>query len=313
MGDCSIRARAVVMACIALVCGGCAHISSLGKNTPGPTIDHQSSCVPMKWVRYKDQAKAAVTVPILLDGQREWFQLDTGTPYTALYGKQNAMHYGFKPGTQSHVEIGDVRLAGLDLGGRSLRVPESNGPGVNINGTLGLDLLVGHLVILDFKDDRFCMDRDATPSKDMARGTQWAKGALRDGHLFFDLNAGDRVLKNILFDTGSSNIVLWVDRSDWTHLTGIDNPEKAERLREGLHWGKRVTMASAPAKDQLRLGHIIFGSQTVSTLVEKPDFFANFANGLFGNAPFLGNIVVLSLGPTPALGVVRGSNVPDDR
>ena len=313
MSDYSVRAWAVVIMCIALASAGCAHISRPGENAPGRVSGHQSNCVPMKWVRYKDQAKAAISVPIVLDGRQEWFQLDTGAPYTMLYGKQHAMTYGFRPGTQRHVEIGDVRLAGLDLGGRSLRVPKSDGPGQNISGTLGLDLLVGHLAILNFKDHRFCMVRNATPSQDIVRGTQWVKGTLRDGHLFFQLNAGDLVLDNVIFDTGSSNIVLWVDRRDWTHLTGIENPEKAQSLREGLYWGKRVTMASAPAKVQLRMGHIVFGSRVVSTLVEKPDFFTHFANGLFGNAPFLGNILVLSLGSTPALGVVRGSQVPDSK
>ncbi|WP_423821293.1 hypothetical protein V5738_13265 [Salinisphaera sp. SPP-AMP-43] len=287
-------------------------IALLGSLVPRPGLAEESDadseqihCRAMKWIRYKDQAKAALTVPIMLNGRLEWFQLDTGTPYTMLHGEQLARDYGAASASQSRLEIEDVRLAGVDLGRRTLHVLGDHEPNENYSGTLGLDMLMGHLVILNFPDQRFCMIEDALPSEAMMRRTLWAKGVLRDGHLFFDINFGDHVLSDVLFDTGSSNIALWVDHPAWSQMTGIDDPENAAQLREGMNWGRKITMAGAPAKNRLRLGPIPFRSQIVSTAVEQPDFFNGFANGLFGNAPFFGDIVVLSLGPTPALGVIR--------
>lgn len=265
----------------------------------------QVHCRAMKWIRYKDQAKAALTVPIMLNGRLEWFQLDTGTPYTMLHGSQHARDYGAISDGQSRLAIDDVRLAGVDLGQRTLHVLADHEPNEDYAGTLGLDMLIGHLVILNFPDQRFCMLEDALPSEAMMRRTLWAKGMLRDGHLFFDINVGEQVLSDVLFDTGSSNIALWVDQPAWGEVTGIDDPENAAELREGMNWGRKITMAGAPAKNRLSLGPIPFRSQMVSTAIEQPDFFDGFANGLFGNAPFFGDIVVLSLGPTPALGVIR--------
>ena len=141
-------------------------------------------CTPFAW----NDEKNVMRVPLSMAGQQFSYQLDTGADVVIPYG--TAQHPGWIARHEG-VRIPDVSFAGLHLPAilayRNLKMPDTN-----LQGTVGLDLLVGHVFLIDFPRRRICMFPKANLPEALDEATDWSPAEIRHGKLFLsvELRAG---------------------------------------------------------------------------------------------------------------------------
>src|SRR5215831_6215709 len=120
--------------------------------------------------------RASMNVPIELGGRSLNFQLDTGADVTILYGTEEAQKWGWKTGQRS-VKVTDIRLGGSKLPSAWCKVdPENHNK--DSSGTVGLDQLIGHVVVIDFPGKRFAVMPRADVPWEIFDRTSFAPGEL---------------------------------------------------------------------------------------------------------------------------------------
>lgn len=262
-------------------------------------------CSNFKWVRVEGISdKAAILVPISLNGKNYWYQLDTGADVTLPYG------IGNNPGWT--LQGNAVRIPRVSLGGmffpaiRAFPRPDTK-PNDDVQGTVGLDILVGHTTILDLPRQRFCLIESADLPEDLRLHTDWAPAEIRDGKLFVDLELDGKRLDQILYDTGSSSLVLDVDFALWRQITGKNGSGDATVHFRGPSWGKELEIIGAPATGELKIATQTFSHPLVTTVPAEPTSYStdSKAQGLLGNGLFEDRIIILSLGAHPMLGIAN--------
>ena len=241
-------------------------------------------------------------VPISMAGQQFYYQLDTGADEVIPYGA--AQHRGWIARHEG-VRIPDVSFAGMHLPAilayRNLKMPDTN-----LQGTVGLDLLIGHVFLIDFPRRRICMFPKADLPEGLDEATDWSPAEIRHGKLFLSVELNGKRLPDIFFDTGSSPSTLDVDLDLWQQATGRSGPADATTHGSGLSWGEPREGFGAMATGSLKIGTHVYPHPEIATNRRKPtDYRDNFqAQGLLGNALFLRDIVILDLGSHPQFGVV---------
>ena len=158
----------------------------------------------------------------------------------------------------------------------------------DVQGTLGLDVLVGRVAVIDYPGQRFCLF-DAADLPEPLRRAKIVSASLRDAKLWLPLKVGDFASDAILFDTGSSEMPLRVDKANWTKLTGLTDTKTATAHFNGRAWGKPIVFEGSPAKTSMDLGGINLGQKFVFTDPSDPASFAAWpfrTDGIIGNEPF---------------------------
>ena len=118
------------------------------------------------------------------------------------------------------VRVPRVAIGGMDLGPIWLRTREEMSADGGLIGSLGLDLLVGRLTLIDYRGGRLVlMSPGEAPAWLLKRAT-WMPAALRDGKCFLTITLAGATLPDMLFDTGSSAFDIVVDLDAWVELTG---------------------------------------------------------------------------------------------
>jgi hypothetical protein len=114
-------------------------------------------CTDFEWLPAAGISdKAALRIPILLDKRTYWYQLDTGSDATVLYGT-DGKRWGWEQG-QRFVRVLNVKVGGLEIPAILASVrPEMKADPKDTEGTVGLDVLIGNIVVLDFPNKHFCM------------------------------------------------------------------------------------------------------------------------------------------------------------
>jgi hypothetical protein len=252
--------------------------------------------------------KATMTVPVVLDGQEYWFQLDTGSDVTMLYGTREAERRGWQESKQWFVGVPEVRVGGAYFDSVDVFIGEEIAGGGKTSGTLGLDLLQGKVVVLDFPQRRFCVVRHTAIPSEVLKRTAFVPAEVRDNKLFVVIRAGDEELDGIFFDTGSSSFPLVVDLDLWQRLTGRKGQDDATSILDVSSWGETVPMVGAEMQGALEIGTARMDRAMVYYWGDQPRFFEEWpfpAAGLLGNALFFDEVVVIDLGQPTRLGVLR--------
>jgi hypothetical protein len=265
-----------------------------------------SAHATFEWASVKDVSdRAAILVPVNLDGTVGTFQLDTGLDVTVVYGDIPADR-----GWETHdgmYHVPSFEIGGIDLGPMWLRSREESGRGEAI-GSLGLDLLVGYWVLIDYPGRRLALMRPGEAPLWLWQRATWTPAELRDAKFFPYVILGGKGVGDLFFDTGSSAFDIVVDFDDWIDLTGHAGPDAAPVQRIVSSWGKRVTAVGAPATGPLIIGSARIVSPQVFYLKEQPNLFANWpfpAKGLVGNAPFWDRVLIMDLGLRPRFGLLQ--------
>ena len=309
----SVLTVAVVM----MVSSGC------GPSTEAPAeavVEEQDpleavACTNFKWVDHPGVAnRAAMIVPVIAGGATLGFQLDTGAEVSMIPGGSAKKH---------HIEIFhndangktftaplDLELVGAHYPGREILVlPEI--ARTEPAGTIGLDLLVGKVVVLDLPYMRFCVSEpDAPEVSTLLEKTEFTTARLRDGKLFVEARLGEESLDGLLFNTGASAFPLQVDLGLWQQLTGRNGDEDSNTLWEVTTRGESVTFVGAPARGKLQIGQVGLDVPMVFFQQDRASSFTEWPipiRGLLGNALFFEHAIVLDLrAESPRFGILPG-------
>jgi len=247
--------------------------------------------------------RAAIRLPVNLDGTEGWFQLDTGLDVTLVYGDIPT-----ERGWETHdgmYHVPSFEIGGMNLGATWLRARKKGGSTGEVIGSLGLDLLFGYWVIIDYPGRRFALLRPGDAPLWLWQHATWTPAELRNAKLFLYVTLGGQGVKDLIFDTGSSAFDVIVDFDDWTELT---SPETNPTEKDVNSWGKVVTVVGAPARGSLIIGSAHIDNPRVYYLKDEPGLFSQWpfpARGLIGNAPFWDRVVIMDLGIRPRLGLLQ--------
>jgi hypothetical protein len=252
--------------------------------------------------------KAVMMIPVELDGREYWFQLDTGSDVTMLYGATEAERRGWRESKQWFVGVPEVRVGGAYFDSVDVFIGEEIAGGGKTSGTLGLDLLQGKVVVLDFPQQRFCVVQHTDMPSEVLERTAFVPAEVRDNKLFVQIRDGGEELEDIFFDTGASSFPLVVDLDLWQRLTGKKGQDDATSILNVSSWGKTVPMVGAEMQGALEIGKIRMDRAMVYYWGDEPRFFEQWpfpAAGLLGNALFIDEVVVIDLGQPTRFGILR--------
>jgi hypothetical protein len=261
-------------------------------------------CADFRWVDEPDIAdKAAMLVTLTVGDKPLEFQLDTGIPVTVIAesgAEKHGIEYRFDEtdGSAFTAPV-DLELAGERYPQRQVFIKPNISP--EPAGSVGLDLLMGKIVVFDFPGGRFCVREANDPGvAALMESSAFTPVDVRDGKLFIDIEIGDERLEDVFFDTGASAFPLHVDLPVWQRLTGRNGAEVSNTRWQVRSWGTTVNFVGAPALGEMAVGGARIARPTVFYLEEKPESFKDWpfpVQGLIGNVPFLDQVVVLDMRP----------------
>lgn len=265
------------------------------------------SCAPFEWVKAGSYERAAMTTHVKIRGQTFNFQIDTGANENILYSDA-ADRLGVGKTEKAMVDGSTMEVGGAKIAGTTLFVNRDMKGDDGLDGTLGLQSLIGRVTVIDYPGKRLCIMDEAKVPDSLWTAPKWTSATLRNGKLFVPIRVGDLTLSDIAFDTGSSLFPLVVDGMPWRVFTGKTGREDALHKISGSSWGKPVTYVGNSAKEPMALGKIDLGKPVVFTNREDPTGFATWPfhiDGLIGNAPLWDHPVVLDLTVHMRFGVVE--------
>lgn len=233
-----------------------------GKTTaPACGIDNW---MPFHW---SDRDKSALFVPAMVNSKETQLQLDTGSDTTFLYGGRVAWIFGTVPAAPSP-ESDDVwhQVDAFSFDGRppqpqQMMMLEGMRGSRRLAGTIGSDVLIGKILVLDYQRERFAVLDEAQLST--LSGQVDANNAdIRRNKLFISIESQGQVYPDVFSDTGSSKLDLWVDEPLWRTLTGLSEPMADGPVISGQSWGVRFQYHGAPVPDLSIAGQSVAGAVT---------------------------------------------------
>jgi hypothetical protein len=249
--------------------------------------------------------KAAILVRLEIPGvQREIYgQLDTGSDATIFYGNILRKHgidvdsSGSVPLQFQWYDYGrkDSPLetpAFIDWQRDSDRDLRSDDPGHHIVGSIGLDKLIGKILILDFRRSRYAVITDTLEIRHLVpRPIGYVDAQIAYNKFFVSVEMGPDTLQAVRYDTGASAFTLVLPRDWWQWATGLAGTEREVERDTVASWGRGVETWTARSKYALKFGPVIIPAPEV-TYINWPD--STMADlKLIGNAPFYDNHVVV--------------------
>lgn len=256
--------------------------------------------INLKWEATEGNSHAAVLVAVSLKGIEQTFymQLDSGSPTTLFY-KKSLESIGTKfPGQvkinnpenklSMQFSIGNMNIASdfelLDYG----HAVDFNDAKTNhIIGTIGTDLFEKRTVILDFRNTTCSfienIDENGFESLEFKKRKILIPGTI-----------GDQKLK-LLYDSGTSGYELLTNKEEWEKYRTPNGKIKEEK---GNSWGNVLTVISAPADQNIKIGTrelklsevtYVEGTSKMQHLLMK----TSGMQGMIGNQLFINSKLIL--------------------
>lgn len=249
--------------------------------------------------------KAAILVPVNVAGISKilFAQLDTGSNGTFFYGnvleKRGVKFDSTNRGYVKFSWLGgnEIPDAGRDSAFVSWSMDDSvnlssEKPEDNIVGTIGLNEVLGKILVLDFPEQKYAIFSDSSELPAGLRDRlKYVPAVINNARFYVNIVIGKDTLKDIFYDTGASMSTLTLPLQDWRRATGLQGDE-SEIVRDSVFsWGKKIEVLKASSKADLQFGSIHIKSPMVEH-VEWPDTsFNNYR--LMGNAPFYDDYTVV--------------------
>lgn len=282
--------------------------------SPGPTMVEASAslqgktqCISFTWLSDgKGSPKAAISVPVRINGKSVPLQLDTGADATILYGRAADRAGWGKPG-RTNFRAASFAIGSTVIDRPTVHINAAMEEDAQLIGTLGLPELMGRIAVIDYPHQRFCLFAEADLPAPLASAT-YVRGDLRNTKFFVPVAVDTFQSDAVVFDTGSSLLPLSVDLPTWTKLTGRSGARSASVSIKGSAWGKPVTLSGAPATGAMMLGKLNLGRPLVFTDADHPNEFAGWpfrADGVLGNASLWDGLVILDMTARMRFGYIR--------
>jgi hypothetical protein len=270
------------------------------------------ACSRFEWIADERSPKAAIKVPITINGSQYWYQMDTGSNLSVAYGAKPPA--GWTPTTRTYMQKSfhvlrapKVQFAGMSMSS-VMMYPMTDMPDTgSLKGTVGLDMMVGRVFVIDFPKQRVCLMERADLSAGLDSVADWTTADLRNGKLYLRVKVSGKQLDKVFYDSGSSQDILETDLDIWQQLTGKTASKDATTHRPVQRWGKTLELVGAPATGDMILGDKHYPHPDITACPSIPrDFQEHYdgAQGLLGNAAFFNSIVILDLGAFPRFGVI---------
>jgi len=259
------------------------------------SMETKDQCTAFRWDQGSDiGGRGSISVPVTIDGTDYEFMLDTGSDVSLICGNPPG-HDGQEYFNPAAMKVGS---AAIDDPIVFIKRDMSQADYYADQGTLGLQSLIGRVVVIDYPDREFCLF-DSADVPDPIKNASWTDAVLIGNKMLIPIAVGTFSADDIIFDTGSSLLPLDVDLGVWKMMTGIDNPDQAPDHGSVDSWGKSGSMYGAPVVNgaTILIGGVPMNGPEIFTEPDHPDDFAQSygALGLVGNVPFWDGIVVLDL------------------
>jgi hypothetical protein len=251
-------------------------------------------------------SRGGLSIPVVLNGVNYQFQLDTGTYNTVLYGREAEQHAWVSRGGR---EFSGAKLlvGGTETAAAEIEVmPDMKAD--TTAGTVGLDLLLDKVSMIDFPHRRFYRLASSAIAGEIASRATWSPLQIKEDKAVLKVMIDGVSLKGIFFDTGSSALPLYTDYAEWRRLTGR-NASEATVKYIGDSWGQRVTFVGAPIRCALEIAGLHKTRALAFFRQDKPELFSGASNqvfnGVLGNALFWDQIVILDLTSQSRMGIFK--------
>lgn len=245
-------------------------------------------------------------VPVTIDGKPYVYQLDTGSDEVSVYGSR--LHPEWKPLAQG------VRLTNLQFAGTTLPAvvayPQPAVPDTEAQGVIGLDPMVGRVLVIDFPRRRVCLVDAADLPANVVHAAQWNGGEVRHGKFFVRAEINGKRSNRLVYDTGASGDALVMDLEPWKAATGLADPKQATGHFTSQLAGGAVEYVTAPLSGTMTVANHLYEHPLVATAVDRErDYTEIFqADGVLGNALFHDSIVILDLTGHARFGLIYPAN-----
>lgn len=249
--------------------------------------------------------KVAVLVPIMIGKSNHnlYAQLDTGSDATIFYGKI-IKKFGVEidsTAAEMAFSWGEADSSGRPVQGKALldwtRDDSVNAaasdPVERIIGTVGIDQIVGKLLLLDLASQTYAILSDTALIPPQTRTGMSYLPAPRDrsGRLHIDVLIGSDTLKFVLFDTGSASSTLTLPLADWQKATGLEGTE-AVVIKDSIPaWGQWLQRLQAVTKQEIAFGQIHLKSPVIDCVKYLEPSLQDYK--IIGLAPFGDKYVIL--------------------
>lgn len=271
------------------------------------SLEGKRECVGFTWLPSgQGSPRGGIAVPVRINGRTVPLQLDTGANVTSLYGRF-AADAGWVVAGGEQFRASSFEVAGAAIDRPQVYVNADMESDATLRGTLGLPALLGRVAVIDYPGQRLCLFAEADVP-DPIRQATFVRAMLRNAKLHVPIQSGSFASDTIVFDTGSSEMPLHLDLTNWKRMTGRTGIEGAPSSLRAMAWGKPLVLPGAPTAAPVRVGDLSLGTVTAFTNPAAPESFSDWptpTDGVLGNAPFWNGIVVLDLTARVRFGVIR--------
>lgn len=250
----------------------------------------------------------AILIPVKLEGfsQRFYLQFDTGAPTTTLYGnslqslKENGLAFNeIEKGEESFVEQLDLILGGNPISASSIRIVPGYGQEVQVEdslqeitlGTIGTDLMVDRITVMDFKNKSIQLYDERPDWMDSLTGFQPFDFAGRRMMLPSEIDGKQLTL---LYDSGSSAFGLITTKKRYQDYS---DDEREEIRYSANNMGRQIPICHKSTDQMIAIGNATLLLKRISYV----DMFAGMqkfvspfskVGGWLGNKPFLESMMI---------------------
>ena len=251
--------------------------------------------------------RAAILVPVKLKNNPKtfWMQLDTGTDVTVLYQIPfSQMKYPVQPVKEQENFVAlSGSIGNCPFDSFPVYMYKNFGDSLNdkkehpVIGSVGQDILVGRILILDFPKKRFCLTDSLNPAvKSLLSQASFVDLNRRNNKLFVHVQIADTSSDDFFYDTGTSLFPITTSKAMWQKLTGLEGNEKNNVRMNVSSWGQEAVLIGAPVKGDLTFGTlnvpnpmVYFDTTGLIAFSQEP--FKT--DGLLGNALFYDEYTVV--------------------
>ncbi|WP_147151221.1 hypothetical protein [Neoasaia chiangmaiensis] len=258
----------------------------------------------------RSHSRSGIMVPITINDQHAYMQLDTGAPRTVLYGRVTD-RTGLTDPTRDTFLPNKLCSGSYCWTPSALRIDRRkfvSSP--KILGHLGLDVLQGQETLLDYPAQRIC----ALGGDEQALKITWSPAVVSKGSFLISGIVGTAHLDRLLFDTGSAPFTVQVFPAVWDVLPSVSTtggpglPDVEGHAYDGtlLH-----------VQSKLITGTVIIGAKPLTSPVVyelpenlQPIVSRRGAAGIVGDAAFLDQQVILDMRDPARFGVINSAQHP---
>ncbi|MFH2050641.1 MAG: hypothetical protein ABIJ12_14500 [bacterium] len=249
--------------------------------------------------------KAAILVPIEILGikRKLYAQLDTGADFSCLYGnilrklglEVDSLSEPFIKFKWNNIEDKNTSFDSTDYYKWDIDYDidlNSDSTTIIKVGTIGLNLIIDKILIMDFPKSKFTVLSDTSEIQSLLNdNVYYADATIEYNKFYVDVCLGEDTIKTVRYDSGSSMFMLILPLDLWKNATGLSGDEEIIERDSVPSWGKYVQIKTAPAHNDLLFGPIHVAKPKI-TCVDWEDSYSRQMK-LMGNAPFYDKYVVV--------------------